>query len=167
MSRTKQPPTTVHYWRSPVLIHRWRSPLTCASDETIDNIYFDDKRISLLITRAGHTTSRVEFRTRSMYIIGQLELSDYNPRFSSILYHVNDGWLLGDKKNLDSPWHFTLIDDNLNRREQKVLSTYGIINIEVVKDSSNKSVLAIYRESGCVDKLTYNRSQLRLDLYKI
>jgi hypothetical protein len=149
-------------------IHCWRSPLTCASHEVVADISFDDERIVLLITDALiPAKNRVEFRTRNMYVIGHLMLSGYNQNFSSLLCRLTDGWLLGFREQIDKPWDFTLIDNDLKQHEQKILSTYGIIKIEVVKNSTNESVLAIYRERGCVDTLTHDRSQLVLDLYRI
>jgi hypothetical protein len=102
-----------------------------------------------------------------MYIIGHLMLNGHNQNFSSLLCRLNDGWLLGSGKQNNNPWHFILIDNNLQQHEQKILSTYGIIKIEVVKNSANESVLAIYRERGYVRSLTYDREKLSLDLYKI
>ncbi len=64
-------------------IHCWRPPLTCASQEIVANISFDNERIVLLITDTLNTSkNRIEFRTRNMYVIGHLMLNGYNKAFS-------------------------------------------------------------------------------------
>jgi hypothetical protein len=102
-----------------------------------------------------------------MYAIGHRILQDYKQNLRPLLCCLNDSYLLGDRKQRNSPWYFILIDNELKQHEQKFLSNYGIINIAVVKYSANESMLAIYRERECVDRLTHDRSKLVLELYKI
>ena len=151
-------------------IHQWRPPLTCDSKETIHDISFDDERIVLVIMthKRWSLMDRVEFRTRKMYVIGKVKLNDYHPLYPSILCHLKGGWLLNYTIKSNGPIYFALIDDALRRDVQtNIISTYGIKNIEVIKHSLNKSILAIHREDKSENVLNYDTSSEILDLYEI
>ena len=104
-------------------------------EENINNLAFDEERIVFLVTykKEKSTSSRVEFRTRDMFAIGYITLTSYNINFSYILCPLKDGYLLGERKQVSDPLRITLIDNNLKQHEQKIFSSYGIINIQTLK----------------------------------
>ena len=139
--------------------------MTCALNEVVADISFNDEQIVLLITQTKTPSKiRIEFRARNMSPIRHLMLNNNN---TTLLLLLNNGYLLGDRQRQDCPWNFTFIDGELKQHGQKFLSSYGIMDIKVVKNSENESMLAIYRERECAKTLTYDRSKLVIDLYKI
>ena len=109
--------------------------------------------------------NRLEFRTRGMYIIGCLKLKDYNQGFLSLLYRFNDGWLFGSKKQNNNPWNFILVDENLQQRKQEILSEHGIIDIGVMKNSANQTILSVCRKDPYAHTTTNDPTIFSLDIY--
>ena len=102
-----------------------------------------------------------------MIIIGCLQLDAYENNLPLTMCRLNDGYLLCRQKNNEVPLCFTLVTDQLIAREQKILSKYGIKQIEVIKSASNTSTLFVYRKDCSDNLLGDNSPRLFLDFYQI
>jgi len=153
---------------SPELVSRWRSPLSCSTDESIENIDFDNEHIVLVIDywQKG-SKKRLEFRTRGMLVLRYFALNNYADSSILPLLLVKDGWILGQQKERYGPRQYTLIDADLCQHEQNFLTAQCIENIAVVNYPWSKKSLVICHEKNGVHMLGDGNQTLVLDLYEI
>jgi hypothetical protein len=153
---------------APSRITSWRSPLSCSANETILNISFNSKYIILIISYNWQSPNcRLEFRTRGMAILGYLPLNDTLCKFSLTSFPMNDGWILGCTTKYRGSWNYSVIDNNMQEREQNTLSATNIVKVEYINYSDRRRMLAVCRNNDDVDKVVGNGQVLILELYNI